>query len=72
MVEKSGALGFCQYAGHSGAVEITWNGDTVAEVDCSFGNYKVCGFADVCELYQRHPVGSTRVFSNDCQNKNPE
>ena len=62
MVEKSGALGFCQYAGHSGAVEITWDGDTVAEVDCSFGNYKVCGFAD----------GSTRVFSNDCQNKNPE
>lgn len=59
---NSGDIGFCKYAGHSGSVLITWDGDTVVDVQCGFGDYKTCGYADQCDLYKRHPVGFTQTY----------
>lgn len=64
MSTMSGDTGFCQYAGHTGSVTITWDRNTVVNVECGFGDYKTCGYADVCELYQQHPVGFTQTFPN--------
>ena len=65
MATMSGDDGFCKYAGHTGTVHLTWEGDTVVKVECGFGDYKTCGHAHECELYQRHPVGFTQTYPND-------
>lgn len=65
MAVNSGDLGFCPYVGHSGAVTLTWEGDSVTKVECAFGDHKTCGYSDRCELYQRHPVGYVQTFPND-------
>ena len=69
MAIMSSDLGFCRYAGHSGAINITWDRDTVVKVECGFGDYRTCGYADICELYQRHPIGSTQTYPNDMRDK---
>ena len=58
-------VGFCKRAGHTGSVVISWEGDTVVGVECGFnyGDYKICKFADTCELYNRHPVGFIRTHT---------
>lgn len=70
MAIMSSDLGFCRYAGHSGAVNITWDGDTVVKVECGFGDYKTCEYADTCELYQRHPIGFTKTYPNNTHGEN--
>jgi len=62
MRTNSGDTGFCHYAGHSGSVLLTWDGNTVISVKCGFGSHETCGYADKCELYQRHPVGYVQTF----------
>lgn len=57
---SSGDIGFCEHAGHSGSVLITWDGDQVVKVECGFGNHETCGCADTCELYQRAPISFTK------------
>jgi len=56
-------VGFCERAGHTGSVEISWDGDTVVGVKCgfNFGDYRTCKFADSCDLYMRHPVGFVKT-----------
>lgn len=56
---NSGDVGFCKYEGHSAAMVLTWDDDIVVYVDCQ---YKICGYANQCEMYQRHPVGFHRVY----------
>ncbi len=53
----SGDAGFCSFLHHAIGVVITWDGEKVTAVDCQ---HEVCGMADRCELYQRHPVGFIR------------
>ena len=64
---NSSELGFCENAGHSGDVIITWENDKVVELECGFGNRKTCKFADSCELLNRHPIGSVQK-PGDSQN----
>ena len=67
-MKNSGDFGFCPYLGHTGAVIVTWDGDTVVSVECSGGDHKTCGLSDKCELYQRRPVGFVQTYpgsSND-------
>lgn len=59
---QSSDLGFCRYAGHSGGVNLTWDDDTVIAVECIFGDYKTCGYADNCDLYQKRPVGFVQTY----------
>ena len=59
---ESGDVGLCQSVGHTSAVTRTWKDGTVISVDC---NYKTCGYADVCEMYQRDPIGYHFVPSSE-------
>lgn len=61
-IHQSADFGICPYVGHSGSVNLTWDGNTVIAVECSFGNPKTCGYADKCELYQRRPVGFVQTY----------
>lgn len=61
-IYQSSNLGFCHYAGHSGYVNLTWNGNTVIAVECGFGDPKSCGYADRCELYKKKPVGFVQTY----------
>lgn len=56
---NSGDVGFCEHDGHTIGMLLTWDDNTVLDVDCQ---YKTCGFADRCELYQRHPVGFKKIY----------
>lgn len=56
---NSGDAGPCKYAGHTIGVLLTWDNHTVVDVDCQ---YKICGYANQCELYNRHPVGFHQVY----------
>lgn len=51
---QSGDVGFCRLAGHTSALIRTWENNTAISIDCDF---KTCGYAEVCEMYQRGPVG---------------
>lgn len=54
----SGDIGPCLRAGHTGGIELTWEGNTVIDVKCcSFGSYRTCEYINICELYNRRPVG---------------
>ena len=53
-LHNSGDVGFCYKEGHTSSMLLTWDGDVVVDIDCP---YKTCGFANQCEMYQRHPVG---------------
>lgn len=59
---STGALGFCKLAGHSGNVLISWEGNTVVDVKCGFGDHRTCMYATTCELYNRHPVGFVKPY----------
>ena len=61
-ISQSGDVGFCRALGHTGSLIRTWENCTVIDVDC---DHKQCGYADICEMYQRMPVGycSTPVDS---------
>ena len=62
-MHNSGDFGFCPYVGHTGAVLLTWEDDTVVSVECSYGNTpETCGCSDKCDLYQRHPVGFVQTY----------
>lgn len=58
----SGDLGFCPYLGHSTGLLLTWDGDTVVSVECAGADHETCGYSDVCELYQRRPVGFVQHY----------
>lgn len=60
---NTGDTGFCRHAGHSGTVELTWEGNTVIDIACGFGNPKTCEYSDQCELYNRRPIGFTKTIS---------
>ena len=62
---QSADIGFCPLVGYSGSVLLTWNDNSVVSVECSFGDYKTCRFADKCELYQRRPVGFIQKYPSD-------
>ena len=73
MSVQSGDFGFCPHVGHSGAAVITWEGNTVVGFECAFGNnYRTCGFADVCPLYQRHPIGYVQQYPGASGQDNAE
>ena len=57
---QSGDVGLCRALGHTSSLIRTWENHTVIDVDC---NYKKCGYADICEMYQRMPVGYRSVPS---------
>ena len=58
----SGDIGFCPYAGHTGAVLVTWEGKEPVELDCSSGDYRACGLTEICPLYKKYPVGGVRPY----------
>lgn len=60
---NSADIGFCPYVGHTSSVILTWQQDKVIAVECACGDHETCGFSDVCELYQRRPVGFTHTPS---------
>lgn len=64
---ESGDVGLCRAVGHTSALIRTWDDRTVTAVDC---NYKTCGYADICEMYQRGPVGYHSVSSTEQASKN--
>lgn len=53
-LSESGDIGLCKAVGHTSALIRTWEDETVVSVSC---DYKTCGYADSCEMYQRGPVG---------------
>lgn len=61
----SGDLGFCRLVGHSGTVTLTWEGNTVVNVECGFGDPKTCEYSSTCELYNRRPVGFIQTYPID-------
>ncbi|MEY8518261.1 hypothetical protein AALC25_15435 [Lachnospiraceae bacterium 29-84] len=61
-ISESGDVGLCRAVGHTSALTRTWDGHTVTAVDC---DYKTCGYADICEMYQREPVGYQSVPSSE-------
>lgn len=58
-MHQSGDTGYCRLAGHTAPLLRTWENNTVVSVDCGIDgcNYQNCGYANVCEMYQRGPVG---------------
>lgn len=56
---QSGDVGYCRLVGHTAPLLRTWENDTVVSVECgnNICDYKSCGYAKVCEMYQRGPVG---------------
>lgn len=56
---QSGDIGYCKMAGHTMGLIRTWENNIIVSVDCGIGDYthKNCGYADVCEMYQRKPIG---------------
>lgn len=60
-IMNSGDIGYCEYEGHSTGMILTWDDHTVIDVDCQ---HKICGYADRCKLYQKHPVGFVQTFPN--------
>lgn len=61
-IHETGDIGPCPYVGHTGCMIITWEDNTVISVDCAGGDHETCGYADRCELYQRHPVGFVQTY----------
>lgn len=59
---SSGDTGFCLYTNQSTGIILNWDDDIVTSVDCGSGNHLTCGYADECELYQRHPVGFIQTY----------
>ena len=59
VMNQSGDTGYCRLAGHTASLLRTWKDNTVVSVDCGLDgcDYKTCGYAKVCEMYQRGPVG---------------
>lgn len=57
-VLSNGDVGFCEFAHHSIGIVVTWDGDRVVAVDCE---HEICGLAEHCALYQKHPVWFTLV-----------
>lgn len=55
---SSGDAGFCEFVHHPIGVVVTWDSDRVITVDCK---HEICGLADHCALYQKHPVGFIRT-----------
>lgn len=55
---NSGDVGYCKYNKQTSSMLLTWDENTVIKVDC---DYKTCGYADQCEMYQRHPIGFQRI-----------
>ena len=53
-ISQSGDVGFCRALGRTNALIRTWENGTVTDVDC---DHKQCRYADICEMYQRMPVG---------------
>lgn len=66
-MKQSGDVGYCKLTGHTGPLLRNWENDTVVSVDCGIDghDYKTCGYADVCEMYQRGPVGYHLVSSSE-------
>jgi hypothetical protein len=58
-MSSSGDVGFCRHKNKMIGLIINWNGHTVESVECE---HDTCGFAQICKLYQRHPVGHTEEF----------
>lgn len=58
----SGDAGYCHYTKAGRGIEIEWNGATVVSVRCE---HEICGYADVCKVYKRHPVGFVQSSPND-------
>ena len=56
---QSGDNGYCRLVGHTAPLLRTWENDTVVSVNCGIEghDHTNCGYADVCEMYQRGPVG---------------
>ena len=66
---SSGDCGYCHYKKVGRGVEIEWLGAKVVAVECE---HEICGYADVCEIYKRHPVGFVQTFPNDLTKQKPE
>ena len=56
---SSGDIGFCRHKKQSIGLIINWNDRTVESVECE---HDTCGYSQICELYQKHPVGYTEDF----------
>lgn len=63
---NSGDVGFCHKVGHTSSMLLTWDDNVVIDIDCP---YKTCGFADQCEMYQRHPIGYVTTYPSSKQSK---
>lgn len=59
---QSGDFGLCPYLGHTSAMTLTWEDDTVIAVKCAAVDHEICGYSDECEFYQRHPVGFVQTY----------
>lgn len=59
-----GDFGYCKLLGHNFGLLRTFEDNTVVSVDCgAYGcDHELCGHADVCEVYQRAPVGYHFIF----------
>lgn len=63
-VSNTGDVGFCYFVDRTSSLIRTWDEHrTVISVDC---NYKTCGYANSCEMYQRGPVGYQFIPSKSC------
>lgn len=58
-MKQSGDIGYCKLVGHTAPLLRTWEDDTVVSVECGIDgcDYKNCGYANACQMYQRGPIG---------------
>ena len=61
-MSSSGDVGFCRYKNQNIGLIINWNNHTVESVECK---HDTCGYSEICELYQRHPVGYIEKFRRE-------
>ncbi len=66
MQMNSGDIGYCPFVGHTDSMIVTWENDTVVDIDC---DYRICKHTKTCEMYQRHPVGFVRKTTQNSNKK---
>lgn len=61
MVLSSGSVGYCEKLGKPVGIIISWNDNTVIDLDC---DHKTCGYTQICKFYQRYPIGFKQANSS--------
>ena len=45
MQMNSGDIGYCPFVGHTDSMIVTWENDTVVDIDC---DYRICKHTKTC------------------------